>query len=200
MLTIQMAKNQNTADKHDKQSQAEKNKTSKNGETLENFSLLKEVLRFNEATNEVQAADSDWLIIQGQMLRELFEGLRAYLGKGANIAIKAAGKTSGRRFFDSLIERDMQLEETPVVLNILFDQGGWGKAKIDIDLKAKTANMIINNCVLTRNTSSTKPSCHFLAGYFEGFCEKLFKTPTECVETKCKAKGDASCNFEVKAK
>lgn len=165
---------------------------------LENFSLLKEMMKFDETKNEFQAADTDWLLLRGDLLRELFEGLRAFLGRGANIAIKAAGKNSGRRFVMTLLNRGMEIWEAESILNMLINQGGWGKAEIKIDVKTNKATISITNCVTARKTTSAAPSCHFLTGYFEGFCGMLFNVETECVEIACKASGDPACMFHVK--
>ena len=168
---------------------------------LENFSFLKEVIRFDEETNEISAANTDWLILRGELLRELFDGFRRFLGReGANIAIKAAGKNSGRRFVDVLSQREIKLDEADMILSVLLNQGGWGKVEMDIKRATKTANFSITNCVTARKIKSTEPSCYFLAGYFEGFCEKLFKVELECIETACEASGDLACEFQVKPK
>ena len=179
-------------------SEGEQEKPARQG-ILENFSFLKEMIKFNEENNEIRAADQDWLIIRADLLRELFEGLRTFLGRGADIAIRAAGKTSGRRFVDILLKRGMVLDEAQMILGLLLNEGGWGKTEIEIDTSAKTARITIQNCVSARGVKSSEPSCQFLAGYYEGFFEKLFNTKISCVETTCKAAGDALCEFQAKA-
>jgi predicted hydrocarbon binding protein len=168
--------------------------------SLEAFSFLKEIAKFDAETSEVQAADVDWLIVRGDLMRTLFEGLRIFLGEDANPAIKAAGKNTARRFIDSLSERGMSAEEANTILNMLVDQGGWGKPETKIDMEAKKAKLIIENCVTARKLKSTEPSCTFMEGWFEGVCEKLFKMDVKCVETACKAKGDETCIFEARTR
>lgn len=85
------------------------------------------------------------------------------------------------------------------VLNLLSNQGGWGRIETKIGTEAKAANFTITNCVTARRIKSSAPSCYFLAGYFEGFCERLSGARAECTETTCKATGDAVCKFQVKA-
>jgi predicted hydrocarbon binding protein len=195
-----MSKKCREASKSNQRLQANQRKSLKHGEVLENFNILKEMIKFDGTTSEVQAADLDWLIIRGDLLREIFEGLRAYLGRGANIAIKAPGKTSGKRFFASLLNRNMELKEIVIVLNLLINEGGWGKSEITVDYEGKKATVTLQNCITARKTRSTEPSCTFLTGYFEGFFEKLFNKETQCIETACIAKGDAVCEFQITPK
>lgn len=104
---------------------------------LEDFSFLREEIKFDSNIGDLQAANADWLIVQANLIRSLFEGLRIFLRQNANAAIKAAGKNTGRSFIDNLLERDMQLEEADGILNILVGQGGWVSQKPNMTLKQK---------------------------------------------------------------
>jgi predicted hydrocarbon binding protein len=191
---------QNGQDNQENETTSKQHKPAKHSSVLENFSFLKEIVRFDEGKSEIVAADADWLILRADLLRELFEGLRAFLGRGADIAIKAAGKNSGRRFVDILTKRNIQLKEADVVLNLLLNQGGWGKFEMQIDRDAHKVVITIRNCVLARGVKSPEPSCYFLAGYFEGFCGRLFNMEMECVESDCMAVDGSICEFKAKPK
>jgi len=44
---------------------------------------------------------------------------------------------------------------------------------------------------------STIPVCHFLRGYLAGFLSTILVAKVELLETKCLAKGDGHCEFQV---
>jgi len=44
---------------------------------------------------------------------------------------------------------------------------------------------------------STIPVCHFLRGYLAGVLSTILATRVEILETKCLAKGDDYCEFQV---
>ncbi|SHI17772.1 XylR N-terminal domain-containing protein [Desulfosporosinus lacus] len=48
--------------------------------------------------------------------------------------------------------------------------------------------------------SSNETVCWTLAGYASGYCSRFFGSEVVCVETKCVAKGDPYCQYEIKAK
>jgi predicted hydrocarbon binding protein len=166
----------------------------------ENFNLLKEVMKYNDSTNELTAAGNDWIVLSGNMLRDSMMGMTLLLGVGANIALYAVGKLVGNRFVVNLLEKGLSPEEVPTIITLLLNQGGCGKAEVQIDLKNKRGLIIIENCVVAREIKTKEPHCHYLSGYFTGITEKLFGTETECVEIACTAKGDRACEFHIQQK
>jgi predicted hydrocarbon binding protein len=47
---------------------------------------------------------------------------------------------------------------------------------------------------------SSEPQSHYIRGVLDGFFSSLFKVEMEAKETKCIAKGDPYCEFEIKEK
>ena len=164
---------------------------------ISNFNLLKEVLEFDADKNEVQTANSDWIIIPGDLLRDIFAALRFVLGKSGNTVLVGIGKKVGSHFVRTTLEKGLGPDEVPTILSLLLNQGGWGKTEIEMDLEKKNAVVIIQNCVTARNIKTKEPNCHFLRGYFEGFFGKIFNLETECVETSCIASGGSACVFHL---
>ncbi len=163
---------------------------------ISNFNLLKELLEFNADKNEVQAANSDWVIIRGGLLRDLFAALSNNSGKSGN-DLERVGKKVGGNFVLTMLESGLSLDEVPTILSLLLNQGGWGKTEIEMSFEKKSAVVTMQNCVTARNVKTKVPNCHFLRGYFEGFFGKLFKVETECRETSCSATGELACKFNV---
>ena len=164
---------------------------------ISNFNFLKEALEFDSDKNEVQAADSDWVILRGGLLRDLFAALRFILGKSGNTALEGVGMKVGNNFILTLLERGLSPNEAPTILSLLLNQGGWGKTEIEMDFERKDAVVTIQNCITARNIKTKEPNCHFLRGYFKGFFVKLFNVELECVETECIANGGSACKFRV---
>lgn len=172
----------------------------KQNSSLENFNLLKETLKFNEETNEITAAESDWLLIRAQFLRDIFDHMSSMNGVDGKTILNEVGKITGRNLGKHLLKQGMKPSEIPVILNLLLNEGGWGKTEINIDQKKKMGVITIKNNVIARHKKTKEPSCHFLTGYFKGLSEMLFGIETECSETNCVAKGDLACKFHIRLK
>jgi predicted hydrocarbon binding protein len=164
---------------------------------ISNFNLFKEVLEFDADTNEVQTANSGWIIIRGDLLRDIFASLRFVLGTSGNTVLVGMGKKVGSNFFRTTLEKGLGPDEVQTILSLLLNQGGWGKTEIEMDLEKKNVVVITQNCVTARNVKTIEPNCHFLRGYFKGFFGKLFNVEMECVETLCIASGGSACKFNV---
>ncbi len=182
----------------DSVSNESKEKKPKHEPPISNFNLLKEVLEFNVDKNEVQAADTDWLIMRGGFLRDLLESLKVTAGAEGNIALQKVGKAVGSQFALSMFRKELTTDEVPTILSLLLNQGGWGKTEIKADFEKKTAVVTIQNCITARNIEAKEPNCFFFRGYFEGLFEKLFNSEMDCVESSCLATGCPGCIFNVK--
>ena len=162
-----------------------------------NFNLLKEAMEFDAGKSEIRTANSDWVIIRGDLLRDIFASLRFIFGKSGNTILKGIGKKVGSNFVHTTLEKGLGADEVPTILSLLLNQGGWGKTEIKIDFEEKNAIVTMQNCITARNIKTKEPSCHFLKGYFEGFFGNIFNLETECVETSCIASGGSACVFHL---
>jgi anti-anti-sigma factor len=45
---------------------------------------------------------------------------------------------------------------------------------------------------------SSEPVCHTLTGYASGWCTSFFRMPVIAIEPRCLARGDETCEFEIK--
>jgi predicted hydrocarbon binding protein len=80
-----------------------------------------------------------------------------------------------------------------------YSQRGGGMAElVYIDEKNSTGRIIVRNSNFARGyKKSDKPVCHILAGMFAAGGDVVFGRRMECRETKCVAKGDDHCEFEL---
>jgi predicted hydrocarbon binding protein len=153
---------------------------------------------YNAEKGEIRIADEDWIMMRGSTFRSLFEATERILGRGAASVWLEAGRQAGRELSESLIKLGMEFEELPQLLEEFFTEGGWGKIRTNVNFEEKEAWVIIVNSATARQINGTKPVCHFVRGFIAGLSDVMFHGLTECLETKCIAKGDAYCEFQVK--
>lgn len=160
--------------------------------------MLKEIIIFDQNRHQINAAETDWLVIRGGVLRDIFYGISSKLGDRGKTAIEEIGAIVGKNFAVEQLQHGMQPNEIPTILSLLLNQGGWGKVTVEIDVKSSSGLVTIENCVLARNVNSNEANCHFLKGYFKGLMELLGKVEVECNEVTCMSKGDSFCQFKIK--
>ena len=80
---------------------------------------------------------------------------------------------------------------------------GWGVAELDINKDDKKINLIMKHCweaeayreIFKEKTKD--PICSFLRGYIKGAADTGIGVNSKIIETKCIAKGDPHCEFEI---
>lgn len=146
---------------------------------------------------EIRIADSDWILMRSATFRDLVKGTERILRSGAEVIWLEAGRHAGREFTQAFLRKGMEPEEAPKFFEEFFTQGGWGKIQANVNFSKKEAVIRIENSATARQTKAKEPVCHFIRGYIAGICDVIFKSSTNCVETKCIAKGDTCCEFQI---
>ncbi|MEM2928936.1 MAG: V4R domain-containing protein [Nitrososphaerota archaeon] len=106
-----------------------------------------------------------------------------------------AGKDSARVLLKKIKNKNFIKE-----LNKLYDSNGFGLfkvKKINIDPNKGGNIQIEQSFIAEEYGKSDKPVCDFLAGYFVGMLEEIYKKEYTCEEIKCIAKGDKYCEFKI---
>jgi predicted hydrocarbon binding protein len=114
-------------------------------------------------------------------------------------AYKEAGRTGAEIIRKSLgIER---LRSDKHILMAIDMVGGaaWGKWKLAEFDKFTTKFIVFNSPIAELYGESKRAVCHPIRGILAGFAEIFTGQKRECVEFRCKAKGDANCEFAVAA-
>jgi predicted hydrocarbon binding protein len=114
-------------------------------------------------------------------------------------AYKEAGRNGAEIIRKSLgLDR---LRSDKHILRALDMIGGaaWGKWKLTEFDKFKTTFVVYNSPIAELYGGSKRAVCHPLRGMLAGFAEIFTGQKRECVEFKCKAKGDEHCEFAVAA-
>jgi len=154
-------------------------------------------LKYIEDKGEIQVADTDWILMRSSTFREMMKGIEEMLGSAATSIWLGMGKSAGKRFAEELLEAGTKPVEVPTFLEMFFTQGGWGVIQSGKDLTKKVAVIRIENCATARKYKSNRPMCFFISGFISGVADAILNEVTDCTETKCMAKGDPFCEFEV---
>jgi predicted hydrocarbon binding protein len=171
-----------------------------NKTSAKKLNSLLERAEYDTEKGEIRIAGTDWILMSGATFRELVKGSEEFLGSGAHVIWQQAGKRAGSAFSGDLVRLGMEFEELPAALEEFFTKGGWGKIRVDVDFTKKEASVTIENSVAARGVEARESGCHSIRGFIAGVSDVMFRTPTECLETRCIAKGDPYCEFQVKRK
>lgn len=161
---------------------------------------LLEHIEYNIESGKINIAGEDWILMSASTFQDLVKGTEKILGSGAQVIWLEAGKNAGEQFASRLIKLGMEFSELPSMLEEFFTLGGWGKIQAEINIAKKEATITIINSITARGAESKEPICHLIRGFIAGVANVMFHGLSECVETKCIAKGDPHCEFRVKRK
>jgi predicted hydrocarbon binding protein len=168
-----------------------------NNEARQKCLSLLERTEYYDDEGEWRIAGSDWLLMSGATLRSWAEVTEQILGSSAKIIMYMTGKRAGEQFAKTLLKEGLKDEELKYALEIFLTNGGWGKVRAKLNFQKQIAVVRIRNSVTTRQTKSKEPACHFISGFIAGALSSVFSKKAECVELRCKAKGDTFCEFKV---
>jgi len=134
----------------------------------------------------------------------LWDGFERILRpSGLAAVLYDAGKRVGERAAKRL--REMFKVEGKELIQALAQTGkatGWGITEIkSINMKAHTSTIIVKDCFEAAAWRKKPYSvCHWTRGYLAGYMSTVFGKTVEATETKCMAKGDSHCEFEIRRK
>lgn len=168
-------------------------------ETRQKILSLLDRTEFYDDEGEWRIAGSDWLLTSGATLRIWAKVTEQILGSGMRVIMFKVGQQAGEQFAKSLIKEGLKNEELKYALEIFLTRGGWGKVRAKVNVQKQRAVVRIRNLVTTRQTRAKRPICHFITGYIAGVIGVMLKKNVQCTETKCRAKGDGFCEFQVVA-
>ena len=160
-------------------------------------------LAFNPEKGVLSAPNgNDIVVINRQTLGTVFESMRQMLQTGSDLiwfnSGERAGEAEGKRLkklTTKLSPRDFLRLITDLYTNL-----GWGKTTFDsLDLAAKSVSILTESNPLTREVTSERPVCHYIKGFYKGFCAEVFRSNHVTVEeTACEATGADHCEFRIK--
>jgi hypothetical protein len=116
-----------------------------------------------------------------------------YMGKEVGSSMKEGHE---RAFATRDIDSILALLRADLVLM------GWSLMEVaELDKEKRSATLrFFDDWECGMFKGSSEPQSHFIRGLLAGFFSSLFKVEMEAKETKCIAKGDPYCEFEIKEK
>ena len=145
---------------------------------------------------------NDIIVINRQTLGTVFEGMRQMLRSSADLvwynAGQHAGEAEGKRL--KKLTARMNPRDFLRLITDLYTNLGWGKTAFEsLNLKGKSVTIITESNPLTREVTSEQPVCHYIKGFYKGFCTVIFRSDQVTVEeTSCEATGADHCEFRIK--
>jgi predicted hydrocarbon binding protein len=126
-----------------------------------------------------------------QMLRSssdlIWYNAGEHAGEGEGIRLKKAMTKMGPEGFLHL-------------MTDLYTNLGWGKTTFrNLDLSGRSVTILTKSNPLTREVASAQPVCHYIKGFYRGFCTVVFQSDNVTVEeAACEATGAARCEFRIR--
>ncbi|MBX5321644.1 MAG: hypothetical protein QHH12_03135 [Candidatus Bathyarchaeota archaeon] len=143
------------------------------------------------------------VIFRKSVYEALFTGVREKFGSAGEAMLYYQGFSIGFEIYEQYVkiaksERIEDLIEVAKAINMTL---GWGIADdVNIDVKKGHAKLRIYQsfeCELGKDEE--KPYSQFYRGAIAGIFTRFFGKDVKVEETKCIAKGDPYCEFEVRA-
>jgi len=164
-------------------------------------SLEKRAKAESKSKWQIKYLGTDWILFRVESLQAMIEEVNKVLGTGGSLVWYTAGKGAGRsmaKVFQRHLKEGENIEVFFNKISNYYARWGWGRIE-NVLLREKTGELIIriHDNAFTRGQHSQTPSCYFVKGYLEGLVEKLTGKHVTSEETKCMAKGDAYCEFQV---
>ncbi|MEM3626988.1 MAG: 4-vinyl reductase [Candidatus Bathyarchaeia archaeon] len=141
------------------------------------------------------------LIFRKEIYEEIFKGVRNRFGTAGEAFLYYVGFETGKQAYLNYVqlagtEEPKALITTAKAVNMTL---GWSILKdAKINEESKTATVILSEnfeCDLARGYG--KPYSQFYRGAIAGIFTQYFKEEMKVEETKCIARGDPHCQFEI---
>jgi predicted hydrocarbon binding protein len=139
------------------------------------------------------------VLMRVEGLRAMLDAVRSNDPWAGEAATYTQGFTYGKKAWENLfgIHRPKTRESLADMLNI-YVATGWGKIELsDVNPAHRTAKVKLSEGFECMGLSTGKPESHFVRGHLAGAFSAYFGSDVKAVETKCTAKGDSLCEFEI---
>jgi len=141
------------------------------------------------------------VLMRVEGLRVMLDAVKsAYKEEGGEM-IYQQGLSYGKAAWDNLfgVHHPTTKEGLEEMLKVYVGTG-WGKIEVAyLDATHSQARVRMQEAFECTGLSTGHLECHFIAGHLAGAFSAYFGKETRASETKCGAKGDSRCEFEIVA-
>ncbi len=141
--------------------------------------------------------DERAIIFSRRIYEALFKGMRRKFGSAGKAILYYEGFQIGYETCENYVSIEHLIKH----IKFLHMKMGWAIIRdIKANLERKRANIRVSkNFECELGKGSNEPYSYFYRGILAGFFAKIFRKEVQAEETKCIAKGDPYCEFEIKA-
>jgi hypothetical protein len=162
-------------------------------------SILKE-LSFAPEKGGLFYKEVRYLLIRPEVLITFQKEAEKELGEKAGHILFLSGFQGGS--LSSKKYREVFHFSDEEILRFMIEMGpqiGWGRFELErFDPANKSLTLKVYHSPFAEAYGlSQKPVCHFIRGVLSGMASVIFEKESEIMETRCLAKGDPFCRFEI---
>lgn len=164
--------------------------------------ILDSALTSDPESGVLQLSGHRCVIVRPEVIVNIQKQLEATIGGSAKGVMYLSGERSSKIGFspaDPASGRPLTLKNAQRVIDSTALMG-WGRVEIArFDVEASHFALTVqNNPIAAAYGSSTKPVCHFIAGWAAGVARTILGRELLCEETACLAQGSDRCEFELR--
>ena len=169
--------------------------------TDEGRRILDRALTSDPETGVLQLSGNRCMIVRPEVLVNIQKQLESTIGSSAKGVMYLAGERSshiGLTSVDATSRGPLTLKNAQRVIDSSALMG-WGRTQIiRFDMESSRFGLRIRNSpIAVAYGSSTKPVCHFIAGWAAGVACAILGRDILCEETGCVAQGHEHCEFDL---
>jgi predicted hydrocarbon binding protein len=132
------------------------------------------------------------------------EAIKGIFGTGFAIVMLRIGESAGKSAAKYYVQ-ESDVKKRIALSKEVFDtpsEWGWGSYNLEITeeppfIRLKHYNSAFKDLCYLEGESKT-PENHFVAGFFKGYFSTILSKELACTKTKCMAKGDEYCEYELR--
>jgi predicted hydrocarbon binding protein len=167
------------------------------------FVLLEQLLALRQVSFEkgrIKIFEQPSSLIPSQSFVSMLKELEK---QGKENVIYNAGKDAGEKWFESMRKKSsLNVDDVEKWGSGIVTLAGWGEAVLK-EMKRDEGYMVYNlNKSIVAELYGKSDHCvdHMFRGLVAGAAKVTFKKDVDCIETKCVAKGDLTCEFIIQPK
>jgi predicted hydrocarbon binding protein len=142
------------------------------------------------------------VILAQYAMARMLDGIRGLLGTGGHVVLYELGTDYGRElanYFANRLGREYLLHNYPYWLDVL-SATGWGVPELkEPEGDFPNATIRLSSCIECEGRSSREAVCSFVRGFLAGIYSELAGYTVHCEETKCAARGEGHCEFQLRS-
>jgi len=139
------------------------------------------------------------IVLSTSALRRVFSDVANMFGSGGATLLFEEGLSMGKEnatFVKKLVGPSLARGKAQELLGV-YRSMGWGVPMVREWKPADRFTLRIDGCFECGGEKGNRKSCDFQRGHLVGLLSTFYDASLDCTETKCRARGDLACEFEL---